>query len=189
MSTLLPRRNQTVHLKYRSAQTTAELRKTLRQARYLQAGTQNTATPVFQNRQQRGDATTYGRISTSQDGRIWTKLPISYPHVQLSRPSVWYANGRLTLIDGQDRYWTTNFKDWQHQRLNFNGADFKQGRVQAVFPGTTRSAVVVVRGIDRQSSRAKLYYGQLTKTGRVKAWHALQLGKLPSAPSRWNELD
>ncbi|WP_232539277.1 hypothetical protein [Lactiplantibacillus plantarum] len=49
LSTLLPRRNQTVHLKYRSAQTTAELRKTLRQARYLQAGTQNTATPVFQN--------------------------------------------------------------------------------------------------------------------------------------------
>ncbi|ANJ13726.1 polysaccharide biosynthesis protein [Lactiplantibacillus plantarum] len=180
LATLLPRRNQTVHLKYRSAQTTVELRKTLRQARYLQAGTQNTATPVFQNRQQRGDATTYGRISTSQDGRIWTKLPISYPHVQLSRPSVWYANGRLTLIDGQDRYWTTNFKDWQHQRLNFNGADFKQGRVQAVFPGTTRSAVVVVRGIDRQSSRAKLYYGQLTKTGRVKAWHALQLGKLPA---------
>ncbi|WP_421429930.1 hypothetical protein [Lactiplantibacillus plantarum] len=64
--------------------------------------------------------------------------------------------------------------------MNFNGADFKQGRVQAVFPGTTRSAVVVVRGIDRQSSRAKLYYGQLTKTGRVKAWHALQLGKLPA---------
>lgn len=66
LSTLLPRHNQTIRLKYRAADTPAELRQTLRQARYLQAGTQNTATPVFQNYQYQGSAKMYGRISTTR---------------------------------------------------------------------------------------------------------------------------
>ena len=178
LSTLLPRHNQTIHLRYRAAQTPTELRQVLRRSRYLQAGTQNTATPVFQDHQYQGRAKTYGRISTSQDGRVWTKLAISYPHVQLVQPSVQYADGRLTLIDGQNRYWTTNFKDWHHRRLRFQNTSFKSGRVLTVLTPTTRSATVVVRGTDRQTSRAKLYYGQLTTNGQVKTWHALRLGTL-----------
>lgn len=178
LSTLLPRHNQTIRLQYRSADTPAELRQTLRQARYLQAGTQNTATPVFQNYQYQGSAKMYGRISTSSDGRVWTKLPISYPYVQLDRPSVLYARDRLTLIDGQNCYWTTNFKDWHHRRLKLKSTRFKSGRVLTVLAQSSNKAAVVVRGTDRQTSQTKLYYGQLTATGQIKTWHALRLGTL-----------
>ncbi|MDO8183343.1 hypothetical protein Q5735_16020, partial [Lactiplantibacillus plantarum] len=56
------------------------------------------------------------------------------------------------------------FNFWKNQGFNFMGVFFMNGGVLAVFPVTTRSAFVVVRGIYRQRCRSKLYYVQLTKT-------------------------
>ncbi|MDF2313999.1 polysaccharide biosynthesis protein [Lactiplantibacillus pentosus] len=178
LGTWLPRHNQTIRLKYRSALTKPEIQKTLRQARYLQAGTQNTATPVFENRQYQGNPAQYGRISTSHDGRVWTKLPISYPNVHLKQPSVSYRQGRLTLFDGSLAYWTTNFKDWHRQRLQVTTTRFKHGQVQTVLARRSQSPLVIIRGTDRQTKRVQLYYGQLTSRFKVTRWQQLRLGNL-----------
>ncbi|WP_237756446.1 polysaccharide biosynthesis protein [Lactiplantibacillus herbarum] len=181
LSANFPRHNQTIELKYRSALTLTQIRQTLAKAKYLQVGTQNTATPVFNEAQYQGKKETVARISVSGDGRSWTKLPISYPRAQLDNPSLLYQKRRLTLFDGTNRYWTTNFKDWHVQRLALSSPLFKNGRIQTVLPGVASRQYLVVRARDRQTQRSQLYY-QVTQntTNRNQSWHQLRLNGVPT---------
>ncbi|MFB9769752.1 polysaccharide biosynthesis protein [Lactiplantibacillus modestisalitolerans] len=169
MKRLLPRHNQTVTLRYRSTWSKAQVRHALAHARYLQAGTQVTATPFFNDTQVQKQHAGYGRISTSQDGLTWSKLPISYPNVALTAPSVAYHHGQLTLYDGQTQYVTSDFVHWRKHPLKWTNAPFKRGQIVTPYQQTDGRLALIVK-----TPQYRYYVGEL-RGHQVKTWTALRL--------------
>ncbi len=179
LGNLIPRKNQTVRLRYRSALTKVELRDRLAEANYWQVGTQNVTTPIFNATQSLKGGRLVGRISTSRDGTYWSKLPISYPNETMRRPTFVYQNNRLTIFDQKRFYETTDFHSWETHRLSLKSNRFSAGRLQTVINTPHSGAFIVVQGTDKKTQKPRLYYGRWHDLRReVSVWKKLKVNSI-----------
>lgn len=171
----LPRGNRTVKLRYRSKLTKQQVQTKLETAKYWQVGTQNVATPGFNGTQVQKSATPISRLSTSRDGKHWTKLPISYPHVAVKAPTMLYQNGTLTLFDQEHTYATTDFRHWQKRPLTLRSTTFKRAQLVTALPAQAdQPAQLVVRATSQTTGKTALFYGRWAPNQAVR-WRALKL--------------
>lgn len=173
-----PRKNQTVHLKYRAAATQSKLTKTVKEARYVQVGTQNTKLPTFNGTQLQLDGNFYGRLSTSRDGKNWTKLAISYPNESMDRPLVWANHGVIRLFDAQKMYETKDLRTWQRYSYEVSSHLFSQAKLAGMYLNNRNTPVLVVSAVDRKTKRIELYYGNWRGHKTISNWRRLSTGKV-----------
>ncbi|AVK62249.1 polysaccharide biosynthesis protein [Lactobacillus sp. CBA3605] len=178
LPTRLPRQNQVVHLTYKSTLSQTQIQHRLATAKYLSVGTQSVNQPVLNGQQLVNvkNKNTVARISTSDDGKTWTKLPISYPKTKMTKPVILYVQQRLYLFDGAKTYMTTNFVDWHQSTTTFSNSVFKDGQVIATMPAKNGASTLVVTGKNRRSGKRQYYAGRV-KSARltVANWQSLHL--------------
>lgn len=178
LSARMPRKNQRVVLRYRSAKTVAQLRRKLKQTAYLQVATQNVTTPSFGEAQVQRKGANFARLSTSDDGTHWTKLPISYPNVRMVAPVALTSARGLTVLDSGYRYDTSDYQHWQRSKWQPRSSQFKAAKVQTVIR-TARQQLVVVRAKQAGHRAPQLFVGAWHSSKQtVTAWQHLATGSL-----------
>ncbi|WP_318766686.1 polysaccharide biosynthesis protein [Lactiplantibacillus carotarum] len=184
LTSFVGRKNQTVKLRYRSTASVRELRQQLTKAKYIQAGTQNIATPVFNGRQYQTNSKTVMRINTSKDGINWNKLSIAYPNKSLANPFLSYQDKQLTVFDNDMVYQTKNFRRWRAYKAQYQGVNLKEIQFQSIMPLKNQAPIIVIRAVNQKNNQTQLFYGRW-KNNKVSptSWQSLKVNNVQSKVS------
>lgn len=159
----IPRKNKTIRLKYQSEMSKTEINRKLRKAKYINVASQQVSTTVLNNRQYEGKKgnQVVARVNISKNGITWSKLTISYPNVDMQRPSALYKNNKLYLFNDEYTYWTSDYSKWHRKKMNLRSSQFDSGKIYSQIAVGSDSNCLIVKSQDQSTKKARYYYAKL----------------------------